>query len=116
LFTLAFFSQDAKETSMDTRKIDFRSPIRIVPFQLPKIVEDKLRLLITRMKIDTGSIDMIVTPENEYVFLEVNPWGYFNLDIEIGNYPIDYLIAKKLNFLNNEYKNKKETQYTSSNL
>lgn len=25
------------------------------------------------MNLDTGSIDMIVTPELEYVFLEVNP-------------------------------------------
>jgi len=113
-FTIAFFSQEKERTSIDTRRINFSDTIRIIPFKLPKYIKDKLCLFIKKVKMNTGSIDMIVTPEDQYVFLEVNPWGYFNLHIEIGNFPIDYLIAKKLKSFDNEYKSGKNKYITSN--
>ena len=37
---------------------------------------------------------MIVTPTNEYVFLEVNPVGQFNFVSELCNYYIEKNIAE----------------------
>jgi len=44
----------------------------------------------------SGSIDMILTPEDEYVFLEVNPVGQFQWVAEHCNYPINQKIAEYL--------------------
>jgi glutathione synthase/RimK-type ligase-like ATP-grasp enzyme len=43
-----------------------------------------------------GAIDLILTPDGEYVFLEVNPsgeWGMLERDL---NYPISDAIAHAL--------------------
>jgi D-alanine-D-alanine ligase-like ATP-grasp enzyme len=46
--------------------------------------------------VNTGSIDMIYTKDNEYVFLEVNPTGQFGMTSVPCNYPIDLEVAKFL--------------------
>lgn len=48
------------------------------------------------LKLESGSLDFIVTPDNEYYFLEVNPVGQFNFVSEICNYHIEKHIAKTL--------------------
>lgn len=49
-----------------------------------------------KMNLDTGSIDMIVTPELEYVFLEVNPVGQYDMVSVPCNYHLHSKIAKIL--------------------
>ena len=48
--------------------------------------------------LNTGSIDMIVTPEREYVFLEVNPAGNIEMVSKNCNYPIEQEIANFLGY------------------
>jgi glutathione synthase/RimK-type ligase-like ATP-grasp enzyme len=45
--------------------------------ELPAAVQEKLLILMRRLGLEYGAIDMRVTPEGEYVFFEVNPAGQF---------------------------------------
>lgn len=47
------------------------------PYQLPESVERKLLELMDFFGLNYGAIDVIVTPDNRHVFLEVNPVGEF---------------------------------------
>lgn len=98
MYAMAIFSQMDKESELDFRNVDVNGshPNRMVPYNLPKGIRLKLRKLMKTLKLESGSIDMIVTPENEYVFLEVNPVGQFNFVSELCNYYIEKDIAEFL--------------------
>ena len=54
-------------------------------FELPGHVEAALRRLMCIFQINFASIDMIVTPDDEFVFLDLNPNGqWLWLEIELG--------------------------------
>jgi glutathione synthase/RimK-type ligase-like ATP-grasp enzyme len=69
--------------STDMRKaeypVDFRFNLdaRFEAHTLPLEIQDMLRLLMRRMGLDYGAIDLRLTPEGQYVFLEINPAGQF---------------------------------------
>jgi glutathione synthase/RimK-type ligase-like ATP-grasp enzyme len=74
LFTMAI---DTRGTSYDA---DFRVSLAEATtsaFELPDHVASLLRELMKRFGIVYGGIDLRLTPEGEYVFLEVNPAGEF---------------------------------------
>ena len=97
-YSMAIFSQLDPDSSLDFRDVDVNGihPNRMVPYKLPKDIQTKINKLMKTLKLESGSIDMIVTPENEYVFLEVNPVGQFNFVSELCNYYIEKDIAKSL--------------------
>ena len=45
------------------------------PYSLPDQIEKKILLLLQRLGLAFGRLDFIVTPQNELVFLEINPNG-----------------------------------------
>ncbi len=45
--------------------------------ELPPAIQEKLLILMRRLGLEYGAIDMRLTPEGEYVFFEVNPAGQF---------------------------------------
>jgi ATP-GRASP peptide maturase of grasp-with-spasm system len=94
--SMAIFSQQNEKTKVDFREYDLERPNRCVPYNLPKKLEAKLHKLMLNLKINSGSIDIIVTPDDEYFFLEVNPTGQFNWLSKECNYFIERLIAKEL--------------------
>ena len=98
MYAMAIFSQMDNLSLFDYREVDVNGfhPNRMVPFNLSKNVKKKIHKLMKKLKLESGSIDMIVTPENEYVFLEINPVGQFNFVSEICNYYIERDIAKNL--------------------
>jgi len=66
------------------------------PEELPNEVAHCLNLLMAELGLIYGAIDLILTPEGEYVFLEVNPsgeWGMLERDL---GYPISEAIAQAL--------------------
>ena len=66
------------------------------PGQLPDEVAKLLKALMTELGLVFGAIDLIETPDKEYVFLEVNPtgeWGMLERDL---HYSISGAIAKAL--------------------
>jgi ATP-GRASP peptide maturase of grasp-with-spasm system len=99
-YTMAIFPR--KET-LDFRTVDVNSPecLRMVPYNLPKDIKIKIRKFMKEMELESGSIDMIVDPNDQFYFLEVNPVGQFHFLNRICNYYIEKEIS---NFLkaNNE--------------
>jgi glutathione synthase/RimK-type ligase-like ATP-grasp enzyme len=95
-FPMAIFSQNDEKTKIDFRNYNDEKPNRNVPFLLPKEIEQKLELFMQSMQLDCGSIDMIVTINNEYIFLEVNPKGQYNMVSVPCGYNLDYEISKEL--------------------
>jgi glutathione synthase/RimK-type ligase-like ATP-grasp enzyme len=68
---------DSRGTSYE---VDFRVSLaeaRTGPTMLPDDVAGQLRELLARLGIVYGAIDLRLTPDGEYVFLEVNPAGEF---------------------------------------
>lgn len=60
-------------------EIDWRVnyKMKLAPIDLPEQVTDKLLLFMNKMNLVMGMIDIIVTPDGDYVFLEINPQGQF---------------------------------------
>jgi MvdC family ATP-grasp ribosomal peptide maturase len=64
--------------------------------QVPEQVATAIKALMSKLGLIYGAIDLIRTPDNDYVFLEVNPggeWGMLERDL---NYPISEAIADAL--------------------
>lgn len=84
----------------DSSKIDFRNyskkPARRIPFELPEEIKKRTDHLMKTIGLNSGSIDMILTPDNEFYFLEVNPVGQFGMTSIPCNYKLEEIIASKL--------------------
>jgi len=106
-YTMAIFSQANEKTKLDFRRYDYNCPNRKVPFKLPVEVESKIIKMMSRIGLNCGSIDMILTPENEFVFLEVNPVGQFGMVSYPCNYNLESIIAKNLYNGEQDLSNKK---------
>lgn len=95
-YPMAIFSQSDKQTEVDFRNYNTERPNRCVPFVLPPDIKCKLIRYVDTMNLDTGSIDLIVTKNGEYVFLEVNHIGQFGWLSSNCNYYIEEKIAEYL--------------------
>jgi ATP-GRASP peptide maturase of grasp-with-spasm system len=91
-YASAIFSQMDHKTEIDFRNYNHLKPNRVVPFELPPTIKKKLRRLMHALDLNTGSIDMMVTPDDKYVFLEVNPDGQFGM----VSYPCNYFIERDI--------------------
>jgi MvdD family ATP-grasp ribosomal peptide maturase len=66
-------------------------------YSLPPRIENKLLKLMDCFGLNYGAVDMIVTPENRHVFLEINPSGEFYwLEFHTPKFPISLAIADVL--------------------
>ncbi len=76
IFCCDINSQQTSGTKEDWRAhiITGKAP-SLMPYDLPPSIERKCIELLERLRLPFGCIDMIITPEGEYVFLEVNPNG-----------------------------------------
>jgi len=88
----AIFSQSNERTKIDFKNYSDEKPNRVVPFKVPLSVSKKLEMLMEKLDLNSGSIDMILTPDDRYVFLEVNPVGQF----EQVSYPCQYNLFKTI--------------------
>ncbi|MEM6684961.1 MAG: grasp-with-spasm system ATP-grasp peptide maturase [Bacteroidota bacterium] len=95
-YSMAIFSQNDEKTKVDFRNYNMESPNRCVPFTLPKPLETKLSRLLKIYKLNSASLDIIYTTENEYSFLEINPIGQYDMVSKPCNYYLDAEIAKYL--------------------
>ena len=84
---------DGLECGVDWR---YESTASWQPYALPEPVHARLTTLMTRLELRQGAIDMIVTPDGDHVFLEVNPTGEWGmLQRELG-LPIGEALADAL--------------------
>lgn len=93
---MAIFSQNNKKTDIDYRNYDKDRPNRCIPFNLPEEIKEKLIQFLNYTYYNTGSFDLIVSDENEYYFLEINPIGQFGGLSYKCQYKIEEKIAKFL--------------------
>lgn len=88
--------------------IDWRAirsePMLVEPYALPETIAQKIRLFMRRMGLVFGAFDVIVTPEGEYVFLEVNEQGQFlwieefNPDLKMLDIFIQFILKGSIKF------------------
>lgn len=95
-YTMAIFSQSDVKTQIDFRKYSIEKPNRNEAYLLPKNIEKKIDKLMRSIRLKTGSIDIIVTPNDDFVFLEINPAGQFLNVSHICNYNLEKKIAQYL--------------------
>jgi ATP-GRASP peptide maturase of grasp-with-spasm system len=96
IYAMAIFSQKNTKTNVDYRNYDHEKTNRMIPYYLPMEVQQKILHFMKRIDLDTGSIDMIKTPDNRYIFLEVNPAGNIEMVSVKCNYNIEKKIAKMI--------------------
>jgi ATP-GRASP peptide maturase of grasp-with-spasm system len=95
-YSMAIFSQNDALTKIDFRKYNHENSNRYVPYILPKEIEYKLDLLMKEIGLNNGSIDLIKSTDDDYVFLEINPTGQFGMTDFPCNYGLHKLVAETL--------------------
>ncbi|MEM7065805.1 MAG: MvdD family ATP-grasp ribosomal peptide maturase [Cyanobacteria bacterium P01_B01_bin.77] len=82
VFAAAIDSQRLEKSRADWRREGVTLLNDWTPYALPMEIKEKLLALMERLHLNYGAIDIILTPDNKYVFLEVNPCGeFFWLDL-----------------------------------
>lgn len=84
------------EKRVDWRKGDLTKVPHVI-HKLPLSVEKMCLQLVTGFGLRYGAIDMIITPDDHYVFLELNPeglWGWLEIlsEAKITNLLVDELL------------------------
>ena len=69
-------SQKYEEGHIDWRALDMHQ-LEIEPYVLPERLKQQIRFLMRELGIVFGCLDFIVTPDDQYIFLEVNEQGQF---------------------------------------
>lgn len=76
VFGAAIHSQRANHTQVDWRRYDDRNT-PIEPWSLPAEVSARCVDITRRLGLRYGAIDMVLTPDGRYVFIEINPSGQY---------------------------------------
>jgi glutathione synthase/RimK-type ligase-like ATP-grasp enzyme len=102
IVTAKLKSQDKESARKDWRAaaIDVEGDVESEVFDLPEPVQAALHRLMRSFEINFASIDMIVTPEGEFVFLDLNPngqWLWLEEDLGVP------LVANMADLLTTEY-------------
>ncbi|PRA97538.1 grasp-with-spasm system ATP-grasp peptide maturase [Chryseobacterium sp. MYb7] len=95
-FSMAIFSQSSDQTSIDFRKYNHKKPNKVEPYKLPASIEEKITDMFRELRLNCGSVDLILDDQNEFVFLEINPVGQYGMVSDPCNYSLDKKIAKYL--------------------
>lgn len=77
IFAAELHSQENPITELDWRYSASHIPYK--KHELPKEIEQQYFSLVDRLGLRFGAIDTIVTPDDRYIFLEINPngqWGW----------------------------------------
>ncbi len=88
-------SQKSEIAKHDWRHYDLDNTPHL-KHKLPKDIENLCLKYLRNLNLTYGCIDMIVTPDDEYIFLELNPNGQFGWIEELTGFPITENIARML--------------------
>ncbi|MFF0815491.1 MvdC/MvdD family ATP grasp protein [Rhodococcus sp. NPDC003318] len=95
VFAAEIHSQDSNHTRLDWRCYD-QSTTRYGVHSLPVDVERRCLRLVAELGLRYGAIDLIVTPDGRYVFLEINPSGQWLWIEDATGLPISAALADLL--------------------
>jgi glutathione synthase/RimK-type ligase-like ATP-grasp enzyme len=96
----ALYAKDKEDWRMSTETKELEAK----EFKLPEKIENQCLELMKKLDLVFGCIDLIVTPEGDYVFLEVNEMGQFLwVEFMLPQYRLldaftDFLISKDPKF------------------
>lgn len=97
VFAASIDSQISEKSKIDWRKQGIEMVNDWKPYILPEEIEIKLLKMMDFYKINYGAADFIITPEDEYYFLEINPTGeFFWLEKSSPYFPLSSSIADVL--------------------
>ena len=89
--------------NFDEATIDYRTKLvnmenlRIIPFQLPLEIEEKLAKVFKKFKMNYGSADLMYH-KNDFYFLEINPTGQISFINNACNFYIEYFLTSKIRY------------------
>jgi hypothetical protein len=95
VYAAAIRSQATNRTRLDWRRYD-RSGTPIDEHQLPDGIRDRCLALVAGYGLGYGAIDLVVTRDGRYVFLELNPAGQYLWIEDATQLPISDAIARRL--------------------
>lgn len=75
LVAIRIHSQTKETAATDWRRGQLE--IEMEPYELPREVAEGCRRLLRDLGLVSGSLDFVVAPDGEHIFLEVNPQGQF---------------------------------------
>ncbi|MGN7479179.1 MvdC/MvdD family ATP grasp protein [Solibacillus silvestris] len=73
-FVCKIDSQKSIKANVDWRRYDIPNTPHI-PIKPPKEISDRVNHLLSKFELNYGALDFIVTPDNEWFFLEINCFG-----------------------------------------
>jgi glutathione synthase/RimK-type ligase-like ATP-grasp enzyme len=93
--------------STETGRLDWRKAyheLRMEPYTLPPEIAGRCRDVVARLGLVFGCIDLVVTPQDDFVFLEVNEMGQFLFVEHYAGVPLldaftEFLIQGKPDFV-----------------
>lgn len=99
LFAVSIASQETIETQLDWRRGD-AFDLEHTIIELPGEIEARCKALVSELGLEFGAIDLVLSPDDEYYFLEINPNGQWVWIEQITGLPlvatlVDLLAGKK---------------------
>ncbi len=101
VFPCVIYSQENEDSKIDWRTAHFNS-VRHEKAEISNKFKNQLIQYLNYLKIPFGAFDFILTPENEFVFLECNPNGQWLWIEDLTGFKISKSIANWLEKMNNE--------------
>ncbi|MGW5688227.1 MvdC/MvdD family ATP grasp protein [Nonomuraea sp. NPDC003754] len=95
VFAAEIHSQDSNRAGTDWRNYDLGATRHAV-HRLPGEVADRCVALTERLGLVYGAIDLILTPDGRYVFLEINPNGQWLWIEDLTGLPISQALCDLL--------------------
>jgi glutathione synthase/RimK-type ligase-like ATP-grasp enzyme len=86
VFAAAIYSQTDPAALVDWRQTE-NPELPHHHTTIPDALADRLRELLRMLGLSFGAIDLVKTPEDDYVFLEVNPsgqWLWLDDKLDLG--------------------------------
>ena len=96
VFTAAIDSQVSDRATHDWRRDGVELLDSWQHHELPSEIESRVLALCTRLRLNYGAIDFILTPDGRYVFLEINPGGEFFWLEDTPGFPLGEALAEVL--------------------
>ncbi len=96
IFCAGIDSTTMERAESDWRKEGHAFAEHWKPYELPEAVKAGLLKTMDFLQLNYGAIDIILTPDDRYVFLEVNPCGEFYWLEMYADLPISKAIARLL--------------------
>ena len=95
VFACLIRSQEVADARVDWRAVGIEG-VPVTAHDLDPRLADKCRALLRSLNLEIGGIDLIVTPEGETVFLEINAAGQWKWIEDATELPIASAIARRL--------------------